>query len=163
MTWTHPTLAGAARIPKRRRYGARPIVNCLLPALLLVGTAPAPAAESQTPGAKLFNEQEPITPVPVPPAADPRKLELGGLLFEDSRLSRDGRRACVSCHDTHTNGASFNRRDKALDGSELPLNTITVFNAALNFRLNWQGDFRSLEAQAEASLKSPELGASGAE
>jgi cytochrome c peroxidase len=30
-----------------------------------------------------------------------------------------------------------------------------VFNAALSFRLNWEGKFRSLEAQAEASLENP--------
>jgi cytochrome c peroxidase len=30
-----------------------------------------------------------------------------------------------------------------------------VFNAALSFRLNWEGNFRSLEAQAEALLENP--------
>jgi cytochrome c peroxidase len=32
-----------------------------------------------------------------------------------------------------------------------------VFNAALNFRLNWEGNFRTLESQAERSLRSPEV------
>jgi cytochrome c peroxidase len=54
-----------------------------------------------------------------------------------------------------TNGADGNRHDKALDGSKLPLNTSTVFNAALSFRLGWEGSFRTLEAQAEASLENP--------
>jgi cytochrome c peroxidase len=67
----------------------------------------------------------------------------------------------LSCHDIRTNGADGNRRDKACDGSELPLNTPTVFNAALSFRLNWEGKFRTLEAQAEAVLESPQaMGAS---
>jgi cytochrome c peroxidase len=30
-----------------------------------------------------------------------------------------------------------------------------VFNAALSFRLNWEGNFRTLEAQAEATLNNP--------
>jgi cytochrome c peroxidase len=30
-----------------------------------------------------------------------------------------------------------------------------VFNAALNFRLNWEGNYRTLEAQAESSLENP--------
>jgi cytochrome c peroxidase len=34
----------------------------------------------------------------------------------------------------------------------MPFTTLTVFNAALNFRLNWEGNFRTLEAQAESSL-----------
>jgi cytochrome c peroxidase len=32
-----------------------------------------------------------------------------------------------------------------------------VFNAALSFRLNWRGNFRSLEAQIEAVLLDPDL------
>jgi cytochrome c peroxidase len=59
----------------------------------------------------------------------------------------------LSCHDVRTNGADGNRRDKALDGSKLPLNTTTVFNASLNFRLNWEGNFRTLEEQAESALE----------
>jgi cytochrome c peroxidase len=71
-------------------------------------------------------------------------------------LSGDGSRACIFCHDIHTNGADTNRHDKALDGSELPFNTPTVFNAGLSFRLGWEGKFRTLEAQAEASLENPQ-------
>jgi len=35
----------------------------------------------------------------------------------------------------------------ANEGRPFPLNTPTIFNAALNFRLNWAGNFRSLESQ----------------
>jgi cytochrome c peroxidase len=35
----------------------------------------------------------------------------------------------------------------------MPFNTLTVFNAALSFRLNWEGNFRTLEAQSESSLE----------
>ena len=111
------------------------------------------AADLQAIGPALPAEDEPITPVPPPPTADPLKLVLGERLFEDSRLSSDGSRACSSCHDTHTNGTSANRFDKAIDGTELPLNTSTVFNASLSFRLNWEGKFRTLEAQAESALE----------
>jgi cytochrome c peroxidase len=37
----------------------------------------------------------------------------------------------------------------------MPLSTLTVFNAALNFRFNWEGNFRTLEAQVESSLENP--------
>jgi cytochrome c peroxidase len=33
--------------------------------------------------------------------------------------------------------------------------TLSVFNAALNFRLNWEGNVRTLEAQAQSSLENP--------
>ena len=129
--------------------------------LFVIAATAAAAPASQAPGPQGPADQEPITPVPLPPAADPLKLALGERLFADPRLSRDGSRACLSCHDIRTNGADGNRRDKACNGSELPLNTLTVFNAALSFRLNWEGKFRTLEAQAEAVLESPQaMGAS---
>lgn len=147
----------------RARYGRRTqsqfarrvVATCL--AMLLAGMAMAATAQAQTPGAQAPADEEPITPVPAPPAADPQKLALGERLFFDPRLSRDGTRSCASCHDIRTNGAGGRQHDEAFDGSKLPLNTPTVFNAALSFRLNWEGNFRSLEAQAEALLKNPSV------
>jgi cytochrome c peroxidase len=98
---------------------------------------------------------EPITPIPPPPPADPLKLALGESLFEDPLLSRDRTRSCRSCHDTRSNGADARRHARGLDGSEMFFNTNTVFNAALSFRFNWEGDMRTLEAHADASLLSP--------
>jgi cytochrome c peroxidase len=102
-------------------------------------------------------DREPITPLPADAPADPLKVALGERLFQEPRLSGDQMRSCASCHDTRTNGASGTRRDTAPNGQELPLNTITVFNAALSFRLNWAGGFRNLEEQAEASLMNPAI------
>jgi cytochrome c peroxidase len=96
---------------------------------------------------------EPITPIPAPPVADPRTLALGERLFHDARLSGERGRPCSSCHDTRSNGADAARRTAAHDGAEQPtFNTSTVFNAALSFRLGWMGKFRSFEAQAAALL-----------
>jgi cytochrome c peroxidase len=126
-------------------------------ALLLASGASAQTPNSERPATQLPADQEPITPIPQPPPADPRRLALGERLFEDRRLSHDGARACSSCHDTRTNGADGNRRDAAFDGPVLPLNTNTVFNAALSFRLSWEGKFRTLEAQAASSLENPAI------
>jgi cytochrome c peroxidase len=115
------------------------------------------AAQAQHPALPEAADREPITPIPTPASDDVLKVDLGEHLFHDPRLSGDGARSCGSCHDTRTNGASGARRDTALDGSELPLNTGTVFNAALSFRLQWTGNYRTLEAQAEASLQSPAI------
>jgi hypothetical protein len=41
------------------------------------------------------------------------------------------------------------------DGSKMSFPVLTVFNAALSFLLNWEGNFRSLEAQTESSLEKP--------
>jgi cytochrome c peroxidase len=109
------------------------------------------ALDSEPSGAKSLADQEPITPIPLPPAAEPQKLALGERLFGDHRLSADGKLACSSGHDLRTNGASGGQTD----GSKPPFDTLTVFNAARNFRLNWEGNFRDLGAQAESSLEKP--------
>jgi len=95
--------------------------------------------------------------MPPAPTLDPRKVRLGERLFSDTRLSRDNSKSCTSCHDVHANGASTKRRDVDLDGEELPLNTLTVFNASHNFRFSWEGKYRTLEADVTASLINPRI------
>ena len=116
---------------------------------------PSSADRSHALPLDLSHSPESITPIPAPPAADPLKLALGERLFEDPGLSRNRSRSCLSCHDTRHNGADANRHDRAIDGAELFLNTNTVFNAALSFRLNWEGDVKALESHVAASLESP--------
>jgi cytochrome c peroxidase len=131
------------------RWPAASIAVLLLVVSIAAATTRAPDLPVLQPRAR----QEPITPIPQPPPADPLKLALGERLFADKSLSRNGSRACSSCHDIHTNGADHNRRDRAIDGSELPLRTLSVFNAALSFRLDWEGNFRTLQAQAQSALE----------
>lgn len=149
-------MAAAESAGRRPTCGLR---RCALALLLVAGATVAQAAVPDAPDpdaadSELPDAQEPILPIPAPTESDPLRLALGERLFGDPRLSRDRTRSCASCHDTRTNGASSNRRDKGVDGKDLWLNTPTVFNAALSFRLNWEGNMRSFEAQAEASLRS---------
>ena len=136
-------------------------IACLLLAFVCIDAAMPAAAQSPTlpPGAG----QEPITPILAVPAQDARRLALGERLFSDRRLSHDNTRSCSSCHDIRTNGASNNAHDLTPEGRPFPLNTPTIFNAALNFRLNWEGNFRSLESQAERALGNPGIMASSAD
>ncbi len=127
---------------------------CLALLLVLASGAAAQAPDSESSGAKLLADEEPITPIPPPPAAEPQKLALGERLFGDHRLSADGKLACSSCHDLRTNGASGGQT-VAHDGSKPPFDTLTVFNAALSFRMNWEGNFRDLGAHVESSLENP--------
>jgi cytochrome c peroxidase len=98
--------------------------------------------------------EEPITPVPTAPAFDPRKVALGEQLFRDVRLSRWNTHGCTACHDPDSNGST--RHTAAIIRSEAGRNfdVPTIFNAALSFRLSWEGKYRSLEEQAAASLVS---------
>ena len=145
-------LSGAAEIVLE---AIRRSLLIYLSLLLQAGGAMAQATVSHPPAVTPMIDQEPITPIPPPPAADPQKLALGERLFSDRRLSGDGELACSSCHELRFNGASAGRRTLAHDGSIAPFDTLTVFNAALSFRLNWEGNFRALAAQAESSLENP--------
>lgn len=102
---------------------------------------------------------EPITPIPAPRVQDPQRLSLGERLFSDRRLSHRNTHSCLSCHDLGSNGASANANDTP-EGQPTALNTPTVFNASLSFRLNWEGNIRSLEDGIERSLGNPAIMAS---
>ncbi|MET4385482.1 cytochrome c peroxidase [Bradyrhizobium sp. F1.4.3] len=133
-------------------------ISALLLGCLQSSQAPSLAQSPlplHVPGALI--PEEPITPMPAPPAIDPRKVRLGERLFNDARLSGDNSRSCSSCHDIGTNGASSKRHDIGLDGAELPFNTLTVFNSVLNFRFGWEGKYRNVEADVTASLVNPRI------
>ncbi|MCK1390481.1 cytochrome c peroxidase [Bradyrhizobium sp. 1] len=127
--------------------------------LCCVEVTPAP---SQSPPPVVLDRGEPITPIPSAPAIDPLKVALGEKLFSDRRVSHDNSRNCQYCHDIATNGASQKRHDVGLDGVELALNSLTVFNSTLSFRFSWEGKFRTVEADINASLESPRTMASSA-
>ena len=151
--------AAASMPPARIAPGSS--IACLLLALVSLGAA-SPAV-AQSPALPPASAPEPITQIPAMPAQDLRRAALGERLFQDRRLSHDNMRSCSSCHDTRTNGASANARDKTPQGEPLALNTPTIFNAGLNFRLNWEGNFRSLARQAEQALRNPAIMASSVE
>ncbi len=124
-------------------------------ASLLVPGCLAPGSgsthEGNTPPALV---DEPITPLPPPPQFDPRKVALGEQLFRDVRLSHWNTHGCSTCHDPDSNGST--QHDAAVIRSQVGRNfdVPTIFNAALSFRLSWEGKYRSLEEQAAASLVS---------
>lgn len=142
-------------------------IACLLLALAWLG-ASLPAA-AQVPPASLVAPvspaapKEPITPLPAAPNQDPRRLALGDRLFGDPRLSHDNTRSCRSCHDLETNGTTGNALDSGPDGRPLAFNTLTLFNAAHSFRLNWAGTYRTFEQHTEAILRNPSIMASNPE
>jgi cytochrome c peroxidase len=151
---TPPGKGKITRLPRRWR---RPAAICVL----FLGGLQLSPAQSQTPAQPLQSNsataEEPITPIPEPRTADPKKMKLGERLFGDPRLSHGNSRSCTSCHDLGTNGASTKSQDAGLDGSSLPLNTPTVFNAALSFRFGWEGKLRTVESDVKAALENREV------
>jgi cytochrome c peroxidase len=155
--WSRLNMFDQAGVPRRAQGWpwlaaiCAPFLVCLLHSSLLSEPLAEPSAT------KVVATDEPIMPIPEPPAIDPLKTRLGERLFSDPRLSHDNSHSCASCHDLSVNGASKSRYDAAISGSSLPLNTPTVFNASLNFRFGWEGKIRSIGADVKASLQNPEI------
>jgi len=103
------------------------------------------------------SEDEPVTPVVLAENLDPAKVELGRKLFQDARVSGDNAFSCASCHHLDRSGDDERPRSLGFEGRQLDFNAPTIFNAALNYRLNWLGNFRTLEAQNESVLLGPRL------
>jgi cytochrome c peroxidase len=136
-------------------------IACFL--LLLVGFDASSLADAQLPTLEPRGVEEPIRPIPAPPTQDQRRVTLGEHLFKDRRLSHNSTHSCLSCHDLGTNGASANAHDLTPLGQPLALNTLTVFNATLSLRINWEGNLRSLELEVEQGLGNPAIMASSIE
>lgn len=98
---------------------------------------------------------EPLKPLPAPPALDPQRVELGRQLFNEPRLSQDHSLSCASCHRLDQGGADSQAKSSGFKGQPTRVNTPSVFNAALNFRQFWDGRVESLEAQIDSVVQSP--------
>lgn len=95
-------------------------------------------------------------PVPAgnPMTAD--KVALGRKLFFDASLSRNGKVSCASCHDLEAiAGADGNRVSSGIGGETGSRNAPTVWNAAFQAKLFWDGRVASLEEQAKGPLVNP--------
>jgi cytochrome c peroxidase len=141
------------KLPKSAVAGALLLVTVTTFIRVVDGTSAADRIDATGPGLMERAQQEPITPIPQPPPGDPKQSALGEQLFHDVRLSGQGDRSCASCHDLATNGARSTPPGGEPFATPGRFDTISIFNSALNFRLNWLGHFRSLEEQAEASLR----------
>lgn len=90
---------------------------------------------------------EPIAPVPVPDIVDPKKVELGRLLYHDLRLSADRSVSCATCHPLERGGTDGRRFSIGVGGQSGVINAPTVFNSALHFALFWDARARDVREQ----------------
>ena len=139
---------------------ARPVRFAILLALALAGRLVAGGsltmlARAEGPMAGHAQASLPITPLePIPTRAD--NVALGERLFGDTRLSRGGNLACASCHNLSRGGTDGRSRSQGSFGTH-DFNALSVFNVALNHRLNWRGTVRIIEEESEAVITDPGL------
>lgn len=118
-------------------------------AVIGLSALPSPAAAA--------GSDEPLRPLSEPVNLDPRKVELGSLLFVDKRLSGNDTIACSSCHDFTHGGADPRPRSIGIHGATSAVNAPSVFNSGLNFRELWNGSSPSLEAFVTGVVRNPKV------
>jgi cytochrome c peroxidase len=145
-----------------------PAAVAALSALAVAGGA-ALVTGSQSPASFSDAERAAILahgPWPPPIARDPSNrvsgnpaaIALGKQLFSDTRLSKDARRSCATCHDP----ARFfaDGRDRSVGLARVDRNAIALANLRLNRWFGWAGAADSLWAQSlRPILDEKELGA----
>ena len=97
-----------------------------------------------------------VAPSPAGRPASSAEVALGERLFFDRRLSRDGTLSCSSCHDVlGGSGGDGRATSLGIDGQTGSRNAPTVWNAAFQSVLFWDGRAASLEEQAKGPLVNP--------
>ena len=96
-----------------------------------------------------------LGPPPVPPdnPQTPAKVELGKMLFFDTRLSGDASVSCSTCHEPDQGWGFSDDISRGYPGTRHWRNSQTVVNSAYYAKLFWAGSAKSLEAQAPAAAK----------
>ena len=95
-----------------------------------------------------------LRPAEVPQPKDnkmtPNRIELGKLLYFDTRLSSSEKISCATCHHPKHGWTDENPTSKAVghEGAVGPRNSPVVLNTAYQNRQFWDGRVRTLEQQA---------------
>lgn len=94
----------------------------------------------------------------------PARVDLGRHLFHDTRLSKDLTVSCATCHDLRFGGTDRSPKAVGIFCQVGPLNTPTVFNAALGIAQFWDGRAKDLASQASGPPQAAgEMGSNFAE
>ncbi len=97
-----------------------------------------------------------VAPAPPDNPTTPEKVALGRQLFFDTNLSRDRTVACASCHDVPGGtGVDGRPTSMGIGGQVGGRNAPTVWNAAFQAVLFWDGRAPSLEAQSKGPPLNP--------
>ncbi|MGH7785589.1 MAG: MbnH family di-heme enzyme [Candidatus Binatia bacterium] len=118
-------------------FARRPPFHPIAALALLLAVASASTARGETP----FEFKQPLGfPAPKIPADNPltwEKVELGRLLFYDTRLSGNETFSCASCH--QQDKAFTDGRAQAIGSTDEihPRNSMSLANVAYNFTLTW--------------------------
>jgi cytochrome c peroxidase len=99
----------------------------------------------------------PISNVPENPEnpITKEKVELGQMLYFDTRLSKTGNNSCNSCHNLATFGVDNLPTSPGDAGKKGDRNSPTTLNAAFHIRQFWDGRAKDVEEQAGMPILNP--------
>jgi cytochrome c peroxidase len=127
-------------------------------AMLGVGSRPIlswAAADPQSETKGVWVHFPDSVPIPADNPMTPEKIELGKKLFFDTRLSRNNKISCNSCHNVMKSGDDNLARSPGHEGKLGGRNSPTVWNSAFHSVLFWDGRAASLEEQAKGPIINP--------
>ncbi len=99
-----------------------------------------------------------VKPIESKKLFDKNKLALGRYLFIDKKLSKDSFYTCNSCHNIKNFAMDgISNPFEKVDSKDLPekRNTISLYNASLNFKYGWLADYKNLNSIITMKLLSP--------
>ncbi len=83
------------------------------------------------------------------------KINLGRMLYYDTRLSQDGSISCNSCHELSHYGVDHEPTSDGIHGQHGTRNSPSVYNAAGQFVQFWDGRAADVEEQAKGPVLNP--------
>ena len=114
--------------------------------LLALGLGTPALADENPPLAALG-----LPPIPADNKQTPEKIELGKLLFFDSRIGGDASVSCADCHEPKQGWGFNDSLSRGYPGVIHWRNSQTVINSAYLNKLFWAGSSKSLESQAPSA------------
>jgi cytochrome c peroxidase len=115
---------------------------------------PEPAAKSAAAGLKVPLGLPPLK-IPEDNPMTPEKIELGKLLYFDTRMSKDRTISCATCHDPKMAWAEHTPTSDGIAHQKGARNSPTVINAAYATSQFWDGRAKTLEEQAVGPVENP--------
>ncbi|MUG32516.1 cytochrome-c peroxidase [Psychrobacter sanguinis] len=98
---------------------------------------------------------EPVETIKVEAIESPKKVELGKMLWFDTRLSKSGTLSCNSCHDLAKGGTDNIPTSVGHNWAEGPINSPTVLNSRYFLAQFWDGRAKDLMDQAGGPIENP--------
>lgn len=141
------SLAGCGKSAKKREPDVAAKADA---AVAVPGDAAAPAAVTLPPAPPVPSKPRGLPDIPATGPISADVVALGALLFDEPRLSADGKTRCASCH-APAAGYSGAREATALGRPNLR-RAQPLVNAAWQRELGWDGRFSSLEEHIAAHL-----------